>query len=219
MLRRRLLEAVAVAAAAWAAAPAAVADGGAGRVHELLRRISARQRAVRTLRASFVQVKESALLVAPVTSRGTFWYRAPDAVRWEYAEPDRMVVLLAGHELITILPGEGTVERVRLGPRQRRLLELVNGVRPLEEVAGRFSVTLRDRPGSPRIELVLEPGHGPLARRIRRVLLEIDRELLLPVAVEAERPDGSTTRIELTRIELNPPLAPGLFDPPRPGGG
>ena len=51
-----------------------------------------RQRALTSLRADFVQDKNSEMFLAPVTSKGRFRFKAPDQVRWDYNTPDEMIV-------------------------------------------------------------------------------------------------------------------------------
>ncbi len=74
-----------------------------------------RQRSLRTLEAEFVQLKESALFLESVESTGVFLFRAPDLVRWDYRQPDPMVVLFAKDVVTTYHPSR----RVPNGSRCR----------------------------------------------------------------------------------------------------
>src|SRR5512139_2063591 len=88
-----------------AAPPAGQAQGGAPlrleglsggeKLRTLVEAVVVSQRSVHSLRADFTQMKRSALLLEPVESRGEFSFRAPATVRWDYALPEKMVVLLA----------------------------------------------------------------------------------------------------------------------------
>ena len=78
---------------------------GSAKLEALIERVVERQHAVRTLEAEFVQFKESALLLEAVESTGVFLFRAPDLVRWNYSQPDSMVVLFAEDTVTTYHQG------------------------------------------------------------------------------------------------------------------
>jgi outer membrane lipoprotein-sorting protein len=69
------------------------APAGAG----LLDEIKERQKGVRTVRAEFRQLKHTELLERPIKSKGTFYFKSPLGVRWEYE--DAMVVIYDGKTL------------------------------------------------------------------------------------------------------------------------
>jgi outer membrane lipoprotein carrier protein len=197
--------------AAWAGGGEAP-PGDAAAVHELVARIASRQREVQRLSARFVQERESALLLEPESSSGRFWYRAPDRVRWEYDSPRRMVVLFDGRTLSTYLPGDRTLERVRVPSRQRKYLEFLVGTRPLDELLGQFRIAVRDPGGSAPFELRLEPVSRMVARHVDEIALTVDRELLLPVRVEYREADGDVTRYRFSHIRIDPEFDDGLFE-------
>lgn len=203
--------AAALGVAAWAGGGETPA-GDAAAVHDLVARIARRQRAVESLSARFVQERESSLLLEPETSRGRFWYRAPDLVRWEYERPRRMVVLFDGRTLSTYLPGDHTLERVRVPSRQRKYLEFLVGTRPLDELMGQFRIAVRDPGGSDPFELRLEPVSRMVARHVGEIALTVDRKLLLSVKVEYREADGDVTRYRFSDIRIDPELEDGLFE-------
>lgn len=75
-------------------------DGNA-RLKALIDRVRAEQKQLKTLEANFTQTQESAMLVAPETSTGSFSYAAPDRVRWEYVSPNPISVVVKGEEMTT----------------------------------------------------------------------------------------------------------------------
>jgi outer membrane lipoprotein-sorting protein len=64
---------------------------GWGQSWEEIRRGSA---GVNTVQAGFVQHKHLKILSRPLVSEGRFYFRSPDALRWEYLSPVRSVLLL-----------------------------------------------------------------------------------------------------------------------------
>lgn len=184
---------------------------GGDKLRALIEAVVAQQRSVRSLRAEFTQRKSSTLLLEPVESKGEFTFRAPDTVRWDYAAPESMVVLLADNRLTTFFPDRQRAEAVKLSGRHRRFVAVLAGTQPLDDLAENFSMTLADAGGDAPYRLTLVPSQSVIRKKLSSVVLEVDRTLLLPVVVEYNESDGDTTRYEFRRLELNPVLDDGHF--------
>jgi outer membrane lipoprotein carrier protein len=186
-------------------------EGGA-KVQALIQRVVRVQRSLRSLRADFVQVKSSDLLLDPVRSQGRFTFLAPDHVRWDYSDPEGMVVSFADDEVTTYYPDRKRAETIKISRRNRRFVRVLAGTQPLDDLASNFSITLSD-PGAPaNYKLILDPTNSVLKRRLELVILEIDRDVLLPVVVEYRAADGDTTRYEFRNLVLNPEVQVSDFD-------
>jgi outer membrane lipoprotein-sorting protein len=192
---------------------AARLDGleGGDKLKALIEAVVAQQRSVRSLRAEFTQRKASALLLEPVESTGEFAFRAPDTVRWDYAAPESMVVLLAENRLTTFFPERQRAEAVKLSSRHRRFVAVLAGTQPLDDLAESFRMTLADAGGDAPYRLTLVPSQAVIRKKLTSVVLEVDRTLLLPVMVEYNEADGDSTRYEFRRLEVNPTLDDSLF--------
>jgi len=123
-----------------------------------------------------------------------------------------MVVLFADEVMTTFHPTRKRAERVKLSRRHRRFVRVLAGTQPLDDLASQFAITLSD-PGSPEpYRLILEPTHSIIKKKLRSVVLEVDRGLLLPVVVEYNEIDGDTTRYEFSGLQLNPGLGEVHFE-------
>src|SRR5262245_30572002 len=107
--------AVAAPKAAPAKDPLAPGLNGLQRLEALLARVKERQQSTKTIEARFRQLQDSSLLVAKEESTGTFSYRAPDQVRWEYLSPKPMSVVIRGEELTTLYPDLKKAETQKVG--------------------------------------------------------------------------------------------------------
>lgn len=195
-----------------APSPDAVSSGSPVDVTAFIERVVARQRSLRSMRAEFVQIKDSDLLLDPVRSSGEFTYLAPDRVRWDYRRPEEMVVLFTSDFVTTYHPTLRRADRVRVSRGDRRFVRILAGTLPLDDLASYFRVRFAD-PGAPapyRLELV--PSSAQVRRRLSSLRVDVDRELLLPVAVQYLEADGDSTRYEFHRLELDPELEETRFD-------
>ena len=185
---------------------------GSAKLDALIERVVERQRALRTLEAEFVQLKESALLLDVVESTGRFLFRAPDLVRWDYRQPDSMVVLFAEDTVTTYHPAHARAERIKVSRKQRRFVRVLAGTQPLDDLTSHFSITLRDPGGQAHYRLTLRPVGNMLSKKLQSVEIEVDRKLFLPVVIEYNEADGDSTRYEFKKMIINPEIDDSRFD-------
>ena len=194
-------------------APGPSLDGLAGgaKLDALVARVVASQQALHSMRADFVQVKKSALLLEDARSSGEFAYLAPDSVRWDYRGPDRMVVLIADGTVTTFYPNQARAEKLKISKRQRRFVRVLSGTLPLDDLTSDFTVTLVDGGGETPYLLKLQPVSALLKKRLSLVELKVDRRLFLPVAIEIREADGDSTSYEFDDLVINPEIDDSRF--------
>jgi outer membrane lipoprotein carrier protein len=185
---------------------------GGEKVTALLERVAEAQANAKTIQADFEQDRESHLLAAPSHSRGRFYFRAPDEVRWQYEAPREMTVVIKDGTALTYRPAEKRAERIEVGHVQRRVLRLLGAAEPLETLKRYFSLTFLDPGDDHNYVLTLDPLTHQLKKRFREVRVEIDRTRFLPVAVSYTEADGDRTAYTFSQIVLNQPLPADLFN-------
>jgi outer membrane lipoprotein carrier protein len=185
-------------------------EGGA-KLDALIERVVEQQHALRSLRADFVQLKKSDLLLEAVESSGEFQFQAPDKVRWDYRRPDLMVVVFTEDTVTTFLPLQARAERVKVSNKQQRFVRVLAGTLPLDDLTSNFSVRLADPGGRAPYRLTLRPVGAMVKKRLHSVEIEIDRTLFLPVMVEYNEADGDSTRYEFKKLVLNPEIDAATF--------
>src|SRR5207237_164546 len=87
----------------------------AQRLDQLLQPARLEQPQLRRLAGEFVQQRQSALLVASEESRGSFYFAAPDKVRWAYRSPNPMQVVIDRQQMLTWYQDLGRADRVKVG--------------------------------------------------------------------------------------------------------
>ena len=114
---RRALAVIGVLFCPLALAQEALPPGlhGAEKVAALVQRVSQVQASATTLTSEFELRKTSRLLAEPSVSRGRFYYKAPDSVRWDYEQPRPMTVVLTGGVAITYRPAEKRAVSITVG--------------------------------------------------------------------------------------------------------
>jgi outer membrane lipoprotein-sorting protein len=211
-----------LAAAGWAADlpdPDAAGLTLSQRFEALIARIGIEQERLRTLEARFVQRKDSELLLAPEESRGTFSYRAPDDLRWDYDAPTNVVVLVGPEEMVTWYRDLNRVERMRVGRQKDHVLKFLGAGASFDTLRRYFTVSAtfpKDR--SEPYVLTLEPGSSRVARRIASMSLRLDRELFVPVFVRFVEPGGDVTELSFEDLRVNGEIPDERFELELPAG-
>ncbi len=185
-------------------------------LNRLLEEVRQRQRGLRTLVAQFVQIRTSDLLVEPERSEGRFWYSSPNQVHWEYLKPRLISLWIDGDRMITWFRDLGRAEERRIGRASSQALRYLHAPNAVAELEQYFTVTLAIPRQVEPYRLELEPRFARLERRLRRLVMWIDREMKLPIRIEFEDPRGQKTEYRFLNLEIDTPIAPGQLEPQLP---
>jgi hypothetical protein len=175
----------------------AAADWGASWVT-----VEAAARAVKQVRASFVQRKSMKILVSPLISRGAFRYRAGGAIVWEYTAPLRSRLVLKGGRAVRYLWQQGRFvvdANASAGAMQVVLGEIKLWMRGRFRASRAFGARLR--PGSPS-RIVLTPRKPAISRYIRRIELTLGQRRGTIQTVTIFEQAQAVTRIQLTTTQV-----------------
>lgn len=172
-----------------------------GTPQQCFARLAARQQEIRTLGARFRQTKRVALLREPLVSSGRLEYRRPDYVRWEVAEPEPLVVEIAGGRLRAGPPGRlEPIEAVEADAAARLFRDLGAIFTAAGElVPARFALA----PGDADTSFILTPRDRAAARLVEAIELELDPASGAPRRTVLREANGDRTEIELSDLELN----------------
>ncbi len=186
---------------------------GAARVDALLAQIKHQQSNLESLEARFIQTKESALLLVPEESRGSFSYRAPDEARWEFTAPNQTVMVVREGEMITWYQDLGTAERVSIGEHSSRVEQYLSATNSIDRLQRYFDLATAfpDDPEQPyRIELT--PRYERVAKRVKRMVIWFDPTRYVPVRITYEEPDGDSTDMVFESLVVNGELPDERFE-------
>lgn len=199
--------------------PEAAGLSPAERVEALVARASYEQGRIRTLEARFTQRKESELLLEPELSSGTLSFQAPDRLRWEFAAPTSITLLIRDRRMITWYRALDRVEDVELGRHGERFTKLLGPGASLAELRRYFSLAVafpaaQDRP----YRIDLEPLSRRIERRVQKMTIHLDRELFVPIYLSYVEAPGEVTELELEDLQINGKIPEDRFELELPEG-
>lgn len=174
------------------------------RLEALVARVQYEQTQVRTLEADFVQHQESDLLLEPQESRGTFYYAAPDRVRWEYVSPNPITLLIDDKEMTTWYRDLDRAEQLKVGRYSDQVLKYLGAGSSLGALLEYFTVRAaypKDPTKPYRLELT--PKFERIAKRLKSLTIWLDPEGFMPERLRYEGSDGDTTEFRFQDFRVN----------------
>jgi len=176
-----------------------------------LARLQSEAAKVETLSSDFVQEKYLEIFNDVLTARGHFYYRRPDALRWELLEPVETGFVLDGENGRRWHERTGDQESFTIArdPVMNIVArELLAWTRvDLDGLAQRYTIRVEnDEP----VRLHLTPLSDS-AGFLEYLIIEFAPQAAHVRQVEVHEPGGDYTRIRFTDTQLNQPLAEGLF--------
>lgn len=208
-MRGRSLVAALIALFVVATTAAAAPDGLA----EAVKRLQERYESTKTLTADFQQIVESPTLAGALESKGTLAFEKPNRMRWDYAAPDKQLVVGDGETLWIYQPEERQVIKAPF-------TEAFQTSTPITFLAGlgqleRDFATSLEREDAERWVLRLVPRKdeslGALTLMVRKKDATIEEARVTDAL-------GTTTRLRLSAEKRNERLDPGLFRFTPPAG-
>ena len=199
--------------------PDAAGLSASERLDALFARVKEEQAQLHSLEANFLQRKESELFVKPEEARGRFYFLAPDRVRWEFTEPNPMVVVIGDDTMTTWYRDLGQAEVIPVGRYSEQVFKYMGASGSLETLLDYFrvSVTFPSDPEAP-YRLSLDPRYPRIAKRIQSMDIWIDRKTFVPVRLRYVEPGGDTTDYRFSDLKINPDIPAKRFELDLPPG-
>jgi outer membrane lipoprotein-sorting protein len=190
---------------------ARAASAAADLFDELFKQGQAKNGAMKTLTASFVETTTSTLLTRPLVSSGTLAVVRPSRIALRYAQPDDRIVLIDGDTMTMSWPSRHVRESKDIGASQRRIQKYFVDSSP-DELRSHFTIAAReavDRPGTYLITMV--PKRKQILEGLSRLDLWVDRTTQLLVAMKMSFPNGDNKLMTFTDVKPNAPIDPSVF--------
>jgi len=182
-----------------------------GGLEDFLTRVDEKLASLESLTASFEQTREIGLSDQKIEAKGRLYLRKPRRILLDYTEPERQKLIVNNSVVMIYIPSLKQVQRLDLedSPQEQNLFAFWE---PLSRLRERFTMAAvrRDRSRLRYIELV--PRGDVYAEGLRKLILGIDPDLLLPRELEVEEVSGDVVKMVLSRIKIDVELDDSLFE-------
>jgi outer membrane lipoprotein-sorting protein len=178
---------------------------------QVLKALEQAGRALKTMKADFVETKVSVLLDEQSEQRGDVRLQVPGRLRWNYTAPQPGVMLIRDGEFARYLPRSKQVFR---GPAKGESDLLVGFGPGAADLGSKYDVKLagEEKLGAANawvLDLAPKKGQSGLFAGIR---LWVDKRRSIPVQTRLTEPTGDHTTIRFESVQINTSLGAGAFD-------
>ena len=164
---------------------------------------------IKTFQCAFVQEKTSALFSEKAVSKGNLFYQSPNALRWEYTDPDVSTLILNGNNAVLLGNNDEKFGNERtLRELGGIIISLINGngIAQNKQFTTAFYETENGQ-----MQVVLTPVQRRLRDFFNTIEMYIDLKTMLANEIILNEKSGDKTIISLTNKELNKEIFPGMF--------
>jgi outer membrane lipoprotein carrier protein len=168
-------------------------------------------RALKTMRADFVETKVLVLLDEKQETRGRVRLQVPGRLRWDYERPQPSAMVIKDGQFARYVPQSKQVFR----GAAKGEADLLVGFGPgAGELGRKYEVTLAGEEavgGAPAwvLDLKPRPGHEGLFSAIR---LWVEKVRHVPVQTRLTEPTGDHTTVRFENVVLNGPMSGRDFE-------
>jgi outer membrane lipoprotein carrier protein len=189
------------------------------RLRALVDRMKIEQKGFTTLVAHFQQETSAEMLAKAETSKGTFYYEAPDKVRWQYDSPTPKVIVINGEELVTWYQDLKRAEKVQVGRYSDAVFKYLGASGSLETLMDYFSLRVDfPKTSNDPYKVDLVPRYKRVEKRLRDMSVAIDGKLFVPVELSYTEPNGDSTHYRFSDFKVNQPIPAKHFELDLPAG-
>ena len=165
---------------------------------------------IETVQAKFIQEKHLKILSKPLISKGTFYFKAPHSLRWEYEHPVQSVLLMHNGQISRFVKtGENFSHDsgVKLQAMQVVMDQITLWLSGRFQDNPNFNAILEEGP-----KIVLTPKENTFSAIIARIELSLSDQPGIIDTVTIFEDENSLTRLIFKDAALNKPLEDSLFE-------
>jgi len=163
-----------------------------------------------SIKSDFVQEKELSMLSEKIISKGKFYFRKENAVRMEYTEPFRYLMIINGSRIYI----KDSQKENKISAKSNKLFEQINKIM-MECVNGsalaNSDFTVRVFENNHLYLAELSPVNRSLKSLFKNINLLISKKDFAVTRIEMHEPSGDNTTIDFVNREMNINLSDALF--------
>lgn len=170
---------------------------------------------IRSIRADFIQEKHMKILVKPLVSKGIIRFQSPDALRFEYQEPIKNILIMQGKSVSRYIQKDNTLVRdnaAAMGAMAVVMDEISQWLKG-DFNTSVFDATIETAPEPGRIILV--PKDKAMTSFIQDIVLVLSEQPGVFKEVIIRESQNSYTRLRFEGVALNEEINPDVFAAPK----
>ena len=177
---------------------------------DLQRALQSRYQLIRDSTADFIQTYEGGVLRSTLVERGTFQFKKPGRMRWDYYEPERKISVWDGEQIYFYLPEDRQVMVGRL-PLESEVTTPALFLAGAGNFAEDFTATFDVVQDAPQDSYVLRLTPTRTERDFEYLTLVLDGRSLAIVRLVAHDLEGGISTFTFSNLQENQNLSDTPF--------
>lgn len=171
--------------------------------------------AIRSISADFIQEKHMKILVKPLVSKGIIRFQSPDALRFEYREPIKNILIMQGKSVSRYIQKDDSFVRdngAAMGAMTVVMDEISQWLKG-DFNTNVFDAAIEEAPEPGRI--ILKPKDKAMTSFIQDIVLVLSERPGVFKEVIIRENQNSYTRLRFEEVALNKDITPDVFAAPK----
>lgn len=173
--------------------------------------MQAASKTTNSLQYNFIQKKEMSMLAEASISKGLMYFKAPDAIRWEYTSPQAFAfVMNQGQSVVKNNKGTTTMDAQSskmIKSMTEMILGMINGKGLMDNK--NFSADYYVNQTQTQIKLI--PKNARIKMMFSSINVFVDSKTYLAQMIEMKESGGDVTTITLSNIKRNTAISDEKF--------
>lgn len=170
---------------------------------------------IRSISADFIQEKHMKILVKPLVSKGIIRFQSPDALRFEYQDPIKNILIMQGKRVSRYMQKDNTLVRDNAGAMGAMavVMDEISQWLKGDFNTSVFDATIEEAPEPGRIILI--PRDKAMTNFIQDIVLVLSERPGVFKEVIIRESQNSYTRLRFEKVKLNEEINPDVFADPK----
>lgn len=166
---------------------------------------------ITSIQAEFEQQKHLPILTKPLVSKGVFYYRTPNSLRWEYRSPVQSILVMHNGRIHRWIKDSQTQNFRQESGASLDAMQVVFG-EITQWLAGKFDENpLFAASIEPGYKIILTPKQKEMGTVLQRIEVELDAQPGVIRRVLIYESDAAYTEMIFTQTKLNQAIDTAVF--------
>ncbi|HEY0261597.1 MAG TPA: outer membrane lipoprotein carrier protein LolA [Chitinophagales bacterium] len=167
-----------------------------------------------SISAKFTQEKIMSIVPNPIISKGLFFFKQPEQIRWEYQTPFKHLMIVANGKMIVKDENKTKEQDLSKNMAARELKKLISGMVSGQMLQNNkmFKTTVYENANS--YKLVLIPANPSIKNYIAKIQHYFNKATLQTTRVEIMEKDGDQTILTFDNVQVNGTVNDSMFKAP-----
>ncbi len=179
-------------------------------INALEQKINANSEKINTIKSDFIQIKKIKFLKDEITSRGKFWYKNENNLRWEYIKPFSYTIAITSDRFSIFDGNKVNTFDAAANPVFKEVNDLIISIaRGNMMKDGKFEVEAFENPGF--YWLKMTPIDENMKKYITETQVFIDKSDLTVVRIIMKESETDYTEISFLNRQINDEIPDSIF--------